>query len=224
MTDDFWLQTWRDGHIGFHQDHTSETLQKHWPAIQAEPGARVFVPLAGKSLDMMWLQGQGLRVRGVELSPIAISQFFSEGPMHPFLDYPYGVTRYSARGSREPGIELIQSNVFSVPAPLLADCMAFYDRAAVVALSPEQREAYAHDVYGHLPQGCTGLMIAFEYPQDEMSGPPFAVPEAEVRRLFEPAWKVQVLERRDVLAETPHFANRGLTALAQVAYHLQRVA
>lgn len=224
MTDDFWFQAWRDGHIGFHQNHVSETLQKHWPAIQAEANCRVFVPLAGKSLDMMWLQGQGHRVRGVEMSSVAISQFFSEGPMHPFMDFPYGVTRYSAQGSSEPGIELLERNVFALPAPLLADCMAFYDRAAIVALSPEQREAYARDVYGHLPQGCTGLMVALEYPQDEMGGPPFPVPEAEVRRLFEPAWSVELLERRDVLAETPHFAERGLTSFAQAAYRLRRVA
>jgi thiopurine S-methyltransferase len=29
-------------------------LLKHWPAVGAEPGCRVFVPLAGKSLDMAW--------------------------------------------------------------------------------------------------------------------------------------------------------------------------
>ncbi|MBS0302789.1 MAG: thiopurine S-methyltransferase, partial [Proteobacteria bacterium] len=55
MEHDFWLQRWREGQTGFHQARVLPLLQKHWPALGVAPGGRVFVPLAGKSLDMLWL-------------------------------------------------------------------------------------------------------------------------------------------------------------------------
>lgn len=218
MNDDFWLQIWRAGTLGFHQPAGSATLHRLWPAIGAAAGARVFVPLAGKSQDMLWLAARGHRVRGVELSPLAIEQFFANNHLQAEQGVEHGVPAW-----RNRSVELLQGNVFALPSAVLTDCGAFYDRAAIVALSPEQRPAYAAQVYGHLPVACRGLMTAFEYPQEQMSGPPFAVPEAEIRAAFGPCWDVSVLERRDLLPEEPHFAARGLSALTQVAYRLQRV-
>lgn len=218
MDDDFWLQIWREGTLGFHQPAGSATLHRLWPAIGAPAGARVFVPLAGKSQDLLWLAAQGYTVRGVELAPMAIEQFFVDNELRPEQGAEQGVPAW-----RAGPVELLQSNVFALPPAALADCGAFYDRAAIIALSPEQRPAYAAQVYGHLPVGCCGLMTAFEYPQEQMSGPPFAVPEVEIRAAFGANWEITVLERRDLLPEEPHFAARGLSALMQVAYRLQRV-
>ncbi|MFO1505908.1 MAG: hypothetical protein U1F23_02325 [Lysobacterales bacterium] len=55
-------------------------LQKHWPALGVAPGARVLVPLCGKTLDMLWLAEQGLHVLGVDLAPLAIESFLHERP------------------------------------------------------------------------------------------------------------------------------------------------
>ena len=71
MHPDFWHQRWQDNQIGFHQDKPTPLLLKHWPAIGMPAGATIFVPLAGKSLDMVWFASQGYRVLGVELSPLA---------------------------------------------------------------------------------------------------------------------------------------------------------
>ena len=38
----------------------------------------VFVPLCGKSLDMVWLLEQGFSVTGCEISELAVQQFFTE--------------------------------------------------------------------------------------------------------------------------------------------------
>ncbi len=39
---------------------------------------RVFVPLCGKSIDMLWLVQQGFAVTGCEISELAVEQFFTE--------------------------------------------------------------------------------------------------------------------------------------------------
>ena len=83
MQPDFWHQRLAEKQIGFHQDKPTPLLLKHWPSLQIEAGSRVFVPLAGKSLDMAWFASQGLRVLGVELSRIAVEEFFAENGLEP---------------------------------------------------------------------------------------------------------------------------------------------
>jgi thiopurine S-methyltransferase len=74
-----------------------------------------------------------------------------------------------------------------------------------------------------LPRGCRGLLVTLEYPQHEKNGPPFSVPEDEVEALYGRDWTIDVLERRDILAAQPGFVAEGVTALATVAYRLQRL-
>lgn len=217
MDPEFWQQRWREGRIGFHQDRPTPLLERHWDAVGAAAGSRVLVPLAGKSLDLPWLAARGHRVLGVELSPIAVEQFFAENALTPTVRETRDGTRYVAGA-----IELIRGDVFALEDETLAGCDAVYDRAALIALPPDLRQRYVREVYSLLPPGCRGLLITLEYPQAEKQGPPFSVTEAEVRALYEPDWYVEVLERRDILAQQPSFIDEGVTALETVVYRLTR--
>ena len=75
---ELWQQSWRDKNIDFHQKAVNPHLVRFWSSLGLAAGDRVFVPLCGKSLDMLWLAGQGHTVIGVELSPLAVRAFFRE--------------------------------------------------------------------------------------------------------------------------------------------------
>ena len=213
----FWLQRWQEGRIGFHRNEVMPLLSEYWPTLDLAKGSRVLVPLAGKSLDMLWLAAQGHRVLGVELSQLAVEQFFSEHALTPTVTQLAHGTRYSV-----DGIELICGDVFALDDSVLADCSAVYDRAALIALPQDMRERYAAQVYGRLPAGSRGLLITLEYPQDEKAGPPFSVDEPEVARLYGPQWTVDCVTRRDILANEPAFRAEGVTALSTAVYRMQR--
>ena len=216
MQPDFWHQRWADNQIGFHQSAPTTLLLKHWPAMGVPTGATVFVPLCGKSLDMAWLASQGYRVLGVELSQLAVEQFFAEHDLVPERrDSPYG-THYSAGG-----IEIIHGDAFGLDAGVLAECPAVYDRAAMIALPPSMRTIYADEVYARLPNGCRGLLITLEYPQAERDGPPFAIAEAEVRERYAPTWDIELLERRPILPSHAGYVS-GVSTLDTAVYGLQR--
>ena len=217
MHPDFWHQRWQDNQIGFHQDAPTPLLLKHWPALDLPAGARVFVPLAGKSHDMAWLAAQGHRVLGVELSRMAIEQFFDEHRLQPDVRE----SRYGMHFSTD-AIELICGDAFALDAEILSGCDGVFDRAALIALPPEIRERYAAELYSQLPPGCRGLLITLEYPQAEKAGPPFSVPEDEVRALYARDWDVITLERGDILASQPGFVEEGVSALETVVYRLDR--
>ena len=78
MEADFWHDRWRNDEIGFHQRKFNRHLVKHWPTFGSQPEARVFVPLCGKSLDLIWLAERGHAVVGCEISEIAVASFFGE--------------------------------------------------------------------------------------------------------------------------------------------------
>lgn len=217
MDPDFWHQRWQENRIGFHQDRATPLLEKYWASLQLPAGSRVFVPLAGKSMDMAWLAAQGHRVLGIELSQLAIEQFFAEHGLAPETqDSQYG------RHYRAGNIELIRGDIFGIDAGSLSDCSAVFDRAALIALPQELRQRYAGEIYTKLPVGCRGLLITLEYPQHEKQGPPFSVPEDEVRALYNRDWTVTTLSRDDSLADQPGFVAEGITALHTTAYRLQR--
>ncbi|WP_349657358.1 thiopurine S-methyltransferase [Xanthomonas sp. 10-10] len=217
MDTDFWLQRWQDGQTGFHQDEVMPLLQKHWPALQLPHAARVLVPLCGKTLDMHWLAAQGHRVLGVEVSPLAVTQFFDDANLQP-QRHSSGAAEHFVAGP----IEIICGDAFALDAHVLADCMAVYDRAALVALPQGLRQRYLQTTYARLPAMCRGLLITLDYPQTEKAGPPFAVDAAKVQSLFQAPWQVQQLERRDILDQEPRFRADGVTALSTAVYRLQR--
>lgn len=216
MNPDFWRQRWADNQIGFHQDGPTPLLLKHWPALGIAPGAKVFVPLAGKSLDMTWFAAQGHRVLGVELSRLAVEQFFDENALMPDIrESKYG--RHYTAG----GIELVCGDAFALDAEILHECAAVFDRAALIALPPDMRTRYARELYARLPNGCRGLLVTLEYPQDEREGPPHSVQEDEVRALYAGDWRIDLLERRPIPADHPGFV-AGVSRLDTAAYALHR--
>ena len=217
MQADFWLERWRDGQTHFHLSKVTPLLQKYWPTLGLEAGSRVLVPLCGKSLDMLWLADQGHKVLGVELSPLAIEQFFSENDLHPSShESPLG--KHFVAGN----IEIICGDIFALDAATLAACSGVYDRAALIALPADMRHRYVHHVYAQLPPQYQGILITLDYPQHQMDGPPFSVSEAEVQGLFKEHSDARVVDRRGILDKEPKFAERGLTKLDTVVFRLAR--
>ena len=104
MTPDFWIERWQKGEIGFHQEAGNDLLQKHWPSLGVTSDCKVFVPLCGKSRDMAWLAGQGHRVVGVELSPLAVDDFFREPGIEagPTAIGGQSIVRVRARSPKQP--------------------------------------------------------------------------------------------------------------------------
>ena len=218
MRPEFWHERWRTGQIGFHQSSADRNLTRHWPSLRLDGGSRVFVPLCGKSLDMLWLRDQGHCVIGVELSATAVEAFCMENGIparRRVLEY-FDV--YEAAN-----IELFRGDFFALTPALLGSVAAVYDRAASISWTEELRAPYVAHLAALLRPGTHLMLISMEYPQAQMSGPPFSLNGADVRRLYSPYFEIHELSRGDILSKEPHLRARGLTELIEVCYHLRRV-
>jgi len=218
MDTQFWLERWEAGQTGFHQGVVNDYLQRYWPTLDLEPNSRVLVPLCGKSIDMLWLEAQGYRVIGIELSRLAAESFFSENGLTPEVHKEKHCIRFV-----HEKIELICGDFFNLTAVDVGPVDAFYDRAALIALPAAQRPGYATHLAQLLNGGTPGLLITLDYNQQEMSGPPFAVSHEEVSRLFESHCTIKHLLHFDALEDNARFRGRGITALDEHTYQLKRV-
>lgn len=214
---DFWHQRWQANLIGFHQDEINTHLLRYWPRLQLATGSRILVPLCGKSIDMLWLLEQGHPVVGIEVSQIAVEAFFEENRLSPEVHEE----RYGRRYVVDQ-LELLCADFFALEQADIGAVNAFYDRAALIALTPAQRPGYAAQLTKLLGHGTSGLLVTLEYNQSEMHGPPFSVPREEVYRLFDTAFTLEPLFHLDVLEENQKFREKGLSQLTEQAYHLAR--
>ncbi len=217
MHQEFWRERWETGQTGFHQHEVHPFLARWWTSLEAPAGSRVYVPLCGKSLDMVWLTERGHRVVGSELIPEAISQFFGDRGL-----VPQTVARGGYRFHAAEPYELLEGDALGLTTADVGPVQAAYDRAALVALPTEMRRAYAASLARLLPPGAPALLVAFEYPQEMRGGPPFSVEAEEVHGLFESGFRVDELERLDVIATNPKFAELGIPALFETAFRLTR--
>jgi len=180
-----WLERWEQQNIGWHHEEYNPHLLKYWQVLDVPEGTLVLAPLCGKSRDMVWLAEQGYRVRGIELSPLAVETFFIEQGLQPERETVHGFERWSAGP-----YEIFCGDIFDLEQLDNSQVGAVYDRASLVALNPLQRREYVPLLKRLLPEGCPMLLVAMDYSQHEMSGPPYSVDEREVRSLFRPDYVI----------------------------------
>jgi len=192
MEANFWLERWEANQTSFHRSEANKALVAHIDKLALENGARVFVPLCGKTLDIGWLLSKGYRVAGAELSPLASDQLFEELGVVPNISGAGSLKHYSAER-----LDIFVGNIFDLDAKTLGPIDAIYDRAALIALPLEMRQKYtAHlaQLTGRAPQ----LLLTIDYDQSQMEGPPFSVIDAEAKEHYAGTYDVTLLSRTEV--------------------------
>jgi len=75
-----------------------------------------------------------------------------------------------------------------------------------------------------LEPGTKALLVAFDYPQNEMQGPPFSVQTSEVQKLYRNWCDVDLLYTEDILDKEPNFRDKGVSRMQEQVYALKVVA
>ena len=193
MEPDFWHQKWETNVIGFHISEPNPLLVSNFKALSVKAGGRVFLPLCGKTLDISWLLSNGYQVAGAELSEIAITQLFEELGVKPNKTDLGDLTRYSA-----DNIDIFVGDIFHLSGKDLGAVDAIYDRGAFVALPKEMRDRYATHLI-HITNSAPQLLISFEYIQDLVPGPPFAISNKELSEQYRDTYDVTLLASVEVI-------------------------
>jgi thiopurine S-methyltransferase len=207
VTED-WIERWQQGRIGWHEPGGNGYLQRHWPRL--DPGSTVLVPLCGKSVDLVWLASHGLCVIGVELSEIAIMSFFAENELDFSVCRDGRLDCYSATSIP---IRIYCGDYFDYEAKP-AD--ALFDRGALSAIPARIRPRYVERTKALLAPNAKRMIIALEFDQDKVAGPPFSVLPEELA-LYWP--DLQRIDSHDDLENSPpKFRAAGLPEFREVVW------
>lgn len=218
---DPWHKRWEQGKLGFHQTRYNSRLQKYWAELGVEKGAAVFVPLCGKSLDMLWLHQRGHPVVGVELSEIAARDFFSENQLTYEQVQCGNLQEFTGTGAAT-GIRLLVGDYFALSVAETGPLGGFYDRAALIALPQTMRQAYIDKMAELLPRNAAGLLITLIYDPSTMNGPPFSVPDDEVQASFAGKFALDHLEQYSGPERLGSLSDRGLQSMEEIVYRVVR--
>ena len=177
--DVLWQQCWRDQQTDFHQASVNSLLTKFWVALELGEGSRVFVPLCGMSLDMIWLAEQGHEVIGVELSPIAVSAFFRENHLKPVRSRGGAFDRWQSGR-----LSVLCGDYFALTKEDLGQVDAVYDRASLTALAEGIRGRYVAQLRLLVPDACKILLLTIEDADDGESADHALAAADEINALY----------------------------------------
>ncbi len=207
MTPEFWKEAWKNQQTGFNQSKPNAMLTHHFDRLAVPKQGHVFVPLCGQSIDMLWLLSEGYNVVGVELSELAVNQFFDENNLSiivsPHLTHP-NMTAYQACW-QEQTITIWVGDFFELSSHDIGQIDAIYDRGALVALPDHAPECMRWQYTQHLGQltnYANQLLLAFSYNEGEnkesindRSLPPFLVTLDQLDAYYGMQYQIQLVAK-----------------------------
>ncbi len=178
MDSSFWHSCWERNTLGFHQRDVHPLLAQYFKKRALPSDQHVFVPLCGKSVDMAYL-AQFMRVTGNELSAIACRDFFLENHIEAKRQTLGDFEYYSC-----PQLALWQGDFFKLAAGSVDTVDWIYDRAALIALPVAMQQRYVDHLKTFFSSHTRLFLVTLEFPEGQLSGPPFSINHADVKRLF----------------------------------------
>lgn len=212
----FWEDKWESKIIGFNQSTANPFLSQFGDYFKEQKGD-IFVPLCGKSIDMIYLQQlTNKNIIGCELVQSAVIEFFEENSM----DYQSSSLK-SLEFYKAPHIQIIQGDIFQIEKHSLSSVTWVYDRASIVALPKEMRKQYAKFLIDTLPKACI-MFILFEYDDSKkLIGPPFSVTSSEIQELFGLHYSIDLIHSKESEPKRPKFVNQNITSIQENTYILR---
>lgn len=210
ITNEFWLDKWQAGRIGFHQEGVNPKLIEFWPTLPKN--SRVLVPLCGKSNDMIWLAEQDYQVTGVELSPLAVIQFLGDNDLAYDTHQEGNLKIHTVKALP---LRIIEGDYFQFTETNFDAC---YDRAAMVAMPNIKRVKYVSHTLGRLAPLAFVLLISLYHDGDSQT-PPFSVDELTVISLW--GEDIQKIASENLVKTMPEYKERGHTLFEESVWYIQ---
>lgn len=180
----------------------------------------IFVPLCGKSVDLVWLKDQGhANIVGVEGVMDAIQEFMKENDqLIKFQDFSSSFISVDGR------LQILFRSIFDTKSFPKDAFNGVWDRASLVAIHPNDRIKYVQTLEHVLDTDhkFNYLLNVVEYDQSIVDGPPYSASASDIETLFSGFCSISKLASKLVTA-TDHspqkFRDAGID-VHEVLYHL----
>lgn len=216
MENEFWKQAWVEGKIGFHQSQYNSTMSNHYDDLQLKD-KNVFIPLAGKSLDILYFLEKGANVTAVELSELACEEFFKENKFDDLqIEEQEDFTVYKTEN-----LTYYCGDFFAINPEDVTPIDFYYDRACIVALPYEIRTSFYDKIDTLLSKHTDIFILTYSHEGPKTFGPPFYVPEEEIQKAYSlMGFDLEYIKYNDTNAQG-RFKDAGLGKMTHIKWKRQ---
>lgn len=165
---EFWSQVWDEGTIRFHQNNYNSEMIKYFNDIDLK-GKSVFIPLAGKTKDILYFLEKGANVTAIEFWEPAVISFFEEN------NIAYKKHGYSFFADNLTFHAMDFFN-FSTDTPF----DVLYDRASQVVFNKADRPHYYQHISKLINPKTILLLFSIDHDGSFEYGPPHKIPKSEI--------------------------------------------
>ena len=221
-TAEFWRDLWKEGNTRWHSEEVNKYLIKYVTELTGgRSNLRIFVPLCGKSVDMLWLADQGHTVVGVELAKQAIENFFTENK----LTFTVESVKMAANGEpaevykcKEKKITIFCCNLYNFEEEDVGGKFdAIWDRGSLSAIVPSANgKRYTKKMHSLLANDGNYMLESHYYEIDRGTRPPASISDELRNEIYGEDFTIKELDV-DRLGEDP---NRPLSFALDLHYHL----
>ena len=196
-----WEKLWNNDIFPWHKDDVHPKLERYLPDMIQTTGKtlrseiRFFVPLCGKSMDLMFLKSQGFQVIGCECAEKAITDFFKENSLE------FSKTEINAEVSRFDSdngqVSIIHGDFFKMAPEILGgkvDCV--WDRGSLVAIDLEKRPEYAKVMMSLMNDKFAYLIASLEREVEPVNPMPHSASFDDIEDLFGKKMDVDLIEQK----------------------------
>ena len=209
MNPEFWKNAWQKSQTNFTQKKPNSMLTQYFKELNTPKNGRVFVPLCGKSVDMLWFTSQGFDVIGVELSEIAVTQFFTENHLQATISLHPTIPKLTCYQTESEGqtLKIWVGDIFDLSPIDIGIIDAVYDRGALVAfpdIKPDNlRTRYTQKIM-ELSNRASQLLLSFAYDGEKQRSdthknlPPFLVTRSQLEQYYTEYYEINLIAQEKV--------------------------
>jgi len=221
---EYWTDRWKEGKIGWHREKVNKYLIKYVDELTGgRSKLRVFLPLCGKSVDMLWLADQGHTIVGVEVAKQAIESFFTENN----LTFTVESVKMAASGEpaevykcKEKMITIFCCDLFTFKEEDVGGKFdAIWDRGSLSAIVPsagDRGKRYTKKMHSLLAYDGNYMLESHYYEIDRGIRPPASISNELRNEIYGEDFTIKELDV-DRQGEDP---NRSLSFAHDLHYHL----
>ncbi|XP_063779299.1 thiopurine S-methyltransferase isoform X2 [Pseudophryne corroboree] len=202
LTSEDWNHKWENRNIGFHEENIHPLLAEFLKEmINGRTHLNIFFPFCGKAVDMKWLADLGHNIVGVDVSEIALKEFFEEHSIAYVEEEVTGIPEAKLFKSTSGNICLYCCNIYLLSDSVIGKFDGIWDRGALVAVNPRERERYVNVLLSLMNEDVRYLLVTVDYDPKLHAGPPFYVPKSEVEALFGSLCNFKQLKKVEVFTD-----------------------
>ncbi|XP_045158980.2 probable thiopurine S-methyltransferase isoform X2 [Mercenaria mercenaria] len=190
-----WIDAWASGRTDFHQSTHDRFLDLKEAEVFEGKTKSVFMPLCGKSLDILWMYNHGHTVCGVEIAELAIQQFFEEHGIEFEVKTLENIGKlYKSKDDR---LQLYVADLFEMTPELCGQFDIIFDSKSFVAINKSDRQKYVNVLLSLMKTDGKYYLSAFDYDQSVWPGPPHSTPGEVVNSCYSDRCNIELLEDAD---------------------------